>query len=181
MKFIHSLLLTGLILLLAGCSSVTVNSDYDPAVDFSKYKTFKLHDGESMPGDALARNPLIQKRVYQSIEKELQAKGFTVAESGDPDFIVVAHGGTKEKTQVTDWGGYGWYNPWWGPYGGRVDVSQYQEGTLVIDIVDFAEKEMVWRGLGTAVLGDNPSPEKIQKTVDQYVSQILAKFPPQKM
>lgn len=92
--------------------------------------------------------------------------------------MVVAHAGVKEKTQVTDWGSYGWYNPWWGPYGGRVDVSQYQEGTLVIDIVDFQDKEMVWRGLGTAVLEGNSNPEKIQAKVDQYVSQILAKFPP---
>lgn len=92
--------------------------------------------------------------------------------------MVVAHGGVREKTRVTDWGGYGWYNPWWGPYGGRVDVSHYSEGTLVIDIVDFQEKDMVWRGLGTAVLKGNSNPEKIQAKVDQHVTQILAKFPP---
>lgn len=178
MKLVYSSILAALVLMLIGCSSVTVNTDYDPSVDFGKYKTFKMYEGKTVPGDALARNPLVKKRVELSIAKELEAKGFTKVEAGDPDFMVVAHGGVKEKTQVTDWGGYGWYNPWWGPYGGRVDVSRYEEGTLVIDIVDFKDKEMVWRGLGTAVLEGQSNPEKVQKKVDQYVTQILAKFPP---
>jgi hypothetical protein len=178
MKIMQSIIVVALIVLLASCSSVTVKSDYDPGVDFSKYKSFKIYDGEPIPGDALAQNPLLQKRVVQSIEEQLQSKGFTKAESGDPDFIVAAHAGVKEKTQVTNWGGYGWYDPWWGPYGGRVDVSQYEEGTLVIDFVDFQGKELAWRGLGTAVVKDYSSPEEIQRRVDHYVAQILGHFPP---
>ena len=159
------------------CSSVSVKYDYDPAIDFSKFKIFSWKEVE-IPNDALAKNPLLAKRVKESVIKELEAKGYTYSESEDVDFAVVAHAGTKDRMQITDWGSYGWYSPWWGPYGGRVDVSQYTEGTLVIDIVDMREKEMAWRGLATGTVDESSNPERSQVRINQTVSKILANFPP---
>jgi hypothetical protein len=165
-----------LLVLLASCSSVTTNYDYDLAVDFSQYKSFKIYDGETIPGDELAKHPLIKKRVESSVIKEMTAKGYTASEEGD--MVIVIHAGVKDRMQVTNWGGYGWYDPWWGPYGGRVDVNEYEESTLVIDIVDAAKKEMVWRGLGTKIVDNYSNQEKMQKMIDNYVAQILNEFPP---
>ena len=165
------------IIFAASCSSVSVKFDYDPAIDFSKFKTFGWKDVE-IPNDALSKNPLLAKRVKEAVIKELEAKGYTYSESEKVDFAVVAHAGTKDRMQVTDWGSYGWYSPWWGPYGGRVDVSQYTEGTLVIDIVDMQEREMAWRGLATGTVDESTNPERAQARIDNIVSQILANFPP---
>jgi hypothetical protein len=165
-------------LTIAGCSSVTVKSDYDTEVDFTTFKTYRWVQ-EKVPGDELAQNPLLQKRVKASVDVALQAKGFILEETGDPDIVVVTHAGTKEKMQVTDWGGYYRYDPWWGPYGGSVDVSYYTEGTLVIDIVDARERELVWRGVGTGIVREYSSGEKTQKALDEVVAEILKDFPPQ--
>jgi hypothetical protein len=164
-------------ILIFSCSSVSVKYDYDPAIDFKKFTTFGWKEVE-IPNDALAKNPLLAKRVKQAVIKELESKGYTYTESEQVDFAVVTHAGTKDRTQITDWGSYGWYSPWWGPYGGRVDVSQYTEGTLVIDIVDMNEKEMAWRGLATGTVDENLNPERSQARIDHTVSKILANFPP---
>ena len=179
MKRITWSLLSILVFLsLTGCSSITVKSDYDTETDFSQFTAYRWVDGQ-VPGDQLAQNQLLQKRVKVSVDKALQAKGYTLQETGTPDIVVVTHAGSKEKMRVTDWGGYYWYDPWWGPYGGRVDVSYYTEGTLVIDIVDASEKELVWRGIGTAVVKEYSSGEKMQKDLDAIVAKILRDFPPQ--
>jgi len=65
--------LSSLIILIAltSCSSVTTNYDYDPGIDFTQYKSFKIYDGETVPGDELAKHPLIKKRVEASVIKDI--------------------------------------------------------------------------------------------------------------
>jgi hypothetical protein len=176
-----------LILLFIGCSSLKVATDFDPSQDFSKYKTYRWATTKEVnPNDALAKAPLIKKRVITGIDLALQEKGFVLAnEDQEPDFVVMTHAGTKEKMQVYNTGGYGygryggWYDPWWGPYGGSTQVSYYEEGSLVIDIVDWTEKELSWRGIGTGIIKEGPSDkEEAQEEINIIVSKILADFPP---
>ena len=67
-------------------------------------------------------------------------------------------------------------------YGGRqIDVYQYTQGTLVIDIVDAKTKTLVWRGSATGTVdGQQRSPEEMQQRVNNVVAQIMANFPPKK-
>ena len=171
-----------LFFLLTACSTITVKSDYDRSYDFSQYKTYRWAlESELNRHDALKKNQLVEKRVHAAIDQELQAKGFTKKEIGEADFVVVTHAGVKERMQVDQYGGrYGWYHPWWGPYGGYTSLSYYKEGTLVIDIVDFKEKELAWRGTGTDVIKDYKDGAKMQKDIDAAVTKILASFPPGK-
>jgi len=181
-----ALLFAGSIMLLfmISCSSVTVRSDYDSGVDFSQYKTFSMYTGKTIPGDELVSHPLIKKRVEVNVKEELERKGFKLVDESDADFVVVTHAGVKDKTQITNWGGggygYGWYDPWWGPYGSRVDVNQYEESTLVIDIVGGKNKQMSWRGMGTGIVKEYSNPQDQNENVKKYVTKILAEFPPTK-
>lgn len=170
-----------LFIILTGCSSLTVRQDYDREYDFSQYKTYRWPaDSEMDKYDVLTKNSLAYKRVQTAVDKDLQAKGFSMRESGETDFVVVAHAGVKEKMQIYQDGSgrYGWYDPWWGPYGGYTDVSYYKEGTLVIDIVDRKNKELAWRGIGTGVVKEYNNPDKMQKDLDAAVAKILDNFPP---
>jgi hypothetical protein len=182
MKHLNSLVVSFTVLtLLTACSSIKVATDFDPTQDFDSYKTYKIYDGDPIPNDALSQNPLIQKRVYSAIDEVLQSKGFTKVNTDDADIVVLAHAGVSEKMRVDNYGGYrgyGWYDPWWGPYGGYSNVSYYEEGSLVIDVVDVKEKELSWRGVGTGTIGSNPSPEEAEEKTLLWVSKILEKFPP---
>jgi hypothetical protein len=168
-----------------GCSSVNVDYDYDPVADFAAIHTYGWGQASSVD-DELARNPLLKKRIIASIDNYLQNRGFKKVESGQADVLVVIQAMVKEKMRVTDWGGPRgyyrdpWYNPWWGAgaYGSRVDISYYQEGTLVIDIVDNSKKELIWRGLGRGIVSSHRDKKKQQAAVDTYVQEILNNFPP---
>ncbi len=176
----HSLILLLAALLLAACATIDVHSDFDPEADFASIHTFALKKIQ-VPGDALAENPLLYKRIAAAVSSYLQQRGYRQVDPDKADVLVVLRGGVKEKMRVTDWGGsrpypygyrYGWDRP------GRVDVHYYTEGTLVIDIIDRAKNEMIWQGLGTGILRRYSDEAKKQELINQYVREILDRFPP---
>jgi hypothetical protein len=176
------LLLFFLGVILAGCSSVQVSYDYDQQADFSSIRSYAWR-GVDVPGDVLSQNPLAGKRIRQSIDRHLADRGYQLVDD-KPDVLVAIHAVTKEKMRVTNWGGYyrdPWYDPWWGPgpYGGRMDVQYYTEGTLVIDIVDAASNELIWRGLGMSLVRKYKNQEQMQEAIDRCVTEILDRFPPE--
>jgi len=185
MNFLFLLLPLLLTFILGGCSTVSVKYDYDQAADFSMIHTYSWGQANS-DDDELTKNPLLKKRFTASIDGYLQSKDFRKVEPDKADILVVIEAVVKEKMRLIDWGGprgyyrHPWYDPWWGgsAYGGRVDVSYYQEGTVVIDIVDNLKKELIWRGLGTGIVQHYTDREKQQAAVDEYVQKILDHFPP---
>jgi hypothetical protein len=177
------------ILMVSGCASVKVKTDFDPEYDFASFKTYRWAAGEELnPNDALAQNTLVRNRVVDSVERVMMGKGFTKVVAGEADLVIVMHAGSKERMQVSQtytgprhYRGrypYHWYDPWWGPYGGTTSVSYYTEGTLVIDMVAWETKELAWRGMGTKTVRDYKDTEKQQAAIDKSVAKILADFPP---
>jgi hypothetical protein len=163
------------ILVLAGCSTISVNQDYDPEYDFSKLKTFGFLP---IPDDA-GIDQINATRLSDAIKANLTSKDYTLSDKAD--FGVAVFFSKKTKTSVQSYGyGYG-YGYWGRPgmYGtGGVDVTQYDEGTLVIDFIDMAENKLVWRGIGTGTLSQTTSVEERTEKINNAVSQILAQFPP---
>lgn len=168
-----------LLAFITGCSSVSVTNDYDPGTDFSTYNTFALFDG-TIEGSELESHPLIKKRVMDAIKNEMTKKGLTSTDLENADLIIYAQAGTSEKMNVTDYG-YG-YGSWWGPYpyGRNIDVSYYTQASVIIDLVDNAKDELVWRGIGTGVVQESGTPEERQEKVDNAVAKILEQYPPAK-
>ena len=60
MRLLKAITILGLISLW-GCSSISVSTDYDPNVDFTKYKTYAIYQGEMPANDVLSQNPLAKK------------------------------------------------------------------------------------------------------------------------
>ncbi len=165
-----------LLFLLASCSSVRVNSDYDKNVSFDGYKTYAYHKSGI---DKVEISDLDKKRILRSIDEVMTAKGMTKSEN--PDLMINFF--TKEREQVdvnqfnAGWGyGWGWgWNPWmWG--GGNTSVYRYTEGTLTIDFIDNKKKELVWQGMGEGVLTKNA--EKKDENIKEFVTKILEQYPP---
>jgi len=166
------------IYLFTACTTVRIVSDFDPSRDFSVYKTYRwVKVKESNPKDILAKDELLRKRVQFAVDKNLQMKGFSKLEEGEPDFVVFAHADVQGRMNVYHRGSY-WYHPWWGPYGGYTSVSYYKEGTLVIDIVDNTDKELSWRGLGSGIVRHYSDTKELQEDIDLIVSEMLKSFPP---
>jgi hypothetical protein len=186
MKYLTFALVVSLSLMIFACSSVTVKHDFDAEYNFEKFKTYRWASAKEINAqDELQKYPLVYKRVVSAVDKTLAAKGMTKVEGDVFDVVVVAHAGSKEKMQVhSTGGGYsgygGWYDPWWGPYGGTTTVSYYEEATLVIDIVSWETKELAWRGLATGTVKENQTGEEQQERLDKIVAQVFAEYPPKK-
>ena len=75
--------------------------------------------------------------------------------------------------------GYG-YGRYGRPMGGYSEtrVSEYTQGTLIIDIVDAASNELVWRGSTEGRVREKKTPEEREKRIRDAVAAILAEFPP---
>jgi hypothetical protein len=162
---------------LAGCSTISVNQDYDPAYDFSKLKTF----GFIPITEEAGIDQLNATRLGDAIKANLTAKGYTLSEQADFGIALFFTKDTKTNIQSTGYGyGYGYGYRGYGGMGGSTYVTQYEEGTLVIDFVDMAKQELIWRGVGTGALSDSPSVEERTANINNAVTQILAQFPPTK-
>ncbi|MFI5403272.1 MAG: DUF4136 domain-containing protein [Planctomycetota bacterium] len=158
--------------LVAACSSISTNYDYDTSYDFAKLKSYRWAD---IPSKTDA-SPLVIQRVGAAVETQLKAKGYVPAE-GAPDFLVATYVGRQSRIQVTDWGyGYGPRGGWYG--GGGVDVYQYEEGSLIVDIVDARSKQLEWRGTATSVLDPEASAEERTERINKAVAKMLKDFPP---
>jgi len=160
------------IILAPGCSSITVNQDYNTDFDFSKWKTF----GFIPIPESAGIDQINATRLGDAIKKHLTAKGYKLEEPADFGVALAFH--QKTVTDVQSYGsGYGYGYGYWGG-GGGVDVTQYDQGTLVIDLIDMKDNKLEWRGTGQGVLDDNPSVEDRMANIDTAVAQIIAQFPP---
>ena len=182
MKYLSIFLVFSLLVLIASCSSISVKHDYDREANFVALKKFAwMQQPTTAMGDARAamqRNTLLDQRIKNAVNGQLVGKGLR-QDSNNPDFLIAYHVGIQDKIDVTTSGyAYAGRGRYYGWAGGRVDVHQYQEGTLIVDFVDAKSKQLIWRGTAQKALDPNPTPEKIEKNIGEAVAKMLEKFPP---
>ena len=170
-------------LALAGCSTFMIDTDYDPDADFSAFQTYDWAPAESeSPKDPRVQNDLLEGRVHDAVDAELSSRGFTrVAEGATPDFWITYHAGVEAKIDVTTiQQAYPYYRGYsrWGGYS-ETYVRNYDEGTLILDVIDPKTERLVWRGSAQAQVQDRSTPERREKRVRDAVHAILARFPPE--
>jgi len=166
---------------LSACSTVTVTTDYDHSVSFAKFRTYSL--SPAAQGQTLS--PSSEAALRDSLRTELGARGIREVSRGRADLAVVRHAFHQEKVAVqhyTDWGygyggrpyRYGYYSMWAGAPRTYTDVTQYTEGTLVLDFVDTRTNKLVFRGTAQAVV---EGPESNARKIQEAVAKIVAKLP----
>jgi hypothetical protein len=174
--------------LLAACATLDVSSDYDPATDFAKYKTYQWLPGTSkIAGRDERYDDLLDQRVRDAVGKELTAKGYQLRADGAPDFLVTYQAAVQDKIDVRVindyYGGYG-YAGYYGYRGGwmvpRTETYQYSQGTLVIDIIDAAARRVIWHGTVQAEVNLQQDPQKRIARLNEAVHKVLEQFPPPK-
>lgn len=136
-----------------------VTSDATPGANFANYQTFTFINALPPAG----MDPVAYERIRQSVEQGLVAKGFTkAAEGGDLSVIITL--GAKDKTDIETWG----------RFGRQVDVHQYTEGQLSVDVFDTKTKQPLWHGQATESFSSTPDAAKLEKVTGQ----VMAQFPP---
>lgn len=173
-----------LVLTVSACSSVRILSDYDNMAEFVSYKTFEL----APPSQDLPKDPVINdlngQRVRAAITRELEARGYQLA--NDADLVVNIYVKVEQRLEevrsiegpyfpyrVSFWyyGHWGYYN-YWGPGWGysSVRVRDYKEGTLVVDLVDKKTKRLVWHGVAIG------NPDNFRKNAEERINKAIKKL-----
>ncbi len=165
-------------LLSGGLQAQKVKVEYDKSLDFSKFKTYTWG-----PIDAVAR-PLLAASILGAIEEELVKKGLHKAES-NPDVFLEIYGSVDSDISVTysnplysGMGGIPSFDSgfvMWGIMAGGTTAVTVHKGQLVVDVIDAAQKKLVWRGIATDNLSDNR--EKLVKQTNKAVEKMFKQYP----
>ncbi len=180
---------TAVALLVAACSSVPVESDYDPEWQLKPSSTYAwLPPTKKLITNPAVDNDLFAKRMRGAVDEQLKAKGLATATVDSADLLITYHVTSETKVDVdTFHSSYGYYPCWggcWGPgwggrmgYGSDVYVREYTAGTLMVDVVDGKSRELRWRGTSQRRVPTFKTPQEREAFIRETVTAIFQKFP----
>jgi uncharacterized protein DUF4136 len=146
-----------------------IETEFDQAVDFSKFKTFAIRDGRLNSRNPSLNSELVRKRLDADIQKYLGAKGLLFVPSGRSDLNVRYTLGAVRGAQTEA------YPAGWRGWGTRVVRVPFTEGTLVIDLRDPGTRSLVWRAIARE---EKSNAAQIEGKLDDMVRKSIEKYPP---
>lgn len=187
-------------ILLAACASGPPKPTVDYKQDYNFMQVKKIgfykHSGEVSGDNPLQLSDMQRERIDSALGYALGNKGFTmVDDASQADILISWHLATQNKTDVRTYqapGGPG-YGMGYGRYGGynrysmyncwncsptrtEVSVSNYTQGTFIVDMIDPGLRKSVWRGVTQSRLRGNHSED--QGKYNAAATAIFASFPP---
>lgn len=151
-----------------------VSTDWDRGANFAEFHTYSW---EKSPHPA---KDFWNDRIINAVDQQLQAKGLTKVDS-NPDLWVVYSNSIHDQKEIVGTGynfGPRWY---WGWGGGGMTQTTYntivtKEGTLVVEVADAKNKQLLWRGAVSDTISSNS--DKNIKTLDKAVTKLFKNYPP---
>jgi hypothetical protein len=164
-----------------GCSSTKFTADYDKSVDFNKYKTLSYY-GWAKESDKVL-NEFDKQRIEGAFATEFMNRGIELKQSGGDMvvslFIVIDQKtGTTAYTTHMGMGGYGYGAGWgWGMGHSQTSYNEYDYyvGTLVCDVFDAETKKLVWQGVVSGEIDDNPNNR--ERNIPRVVREMMKRYP----
>jgi hypothetical protein len=148
--------------------------DFDHAATFTAYRSFQMGDGKVIEKGVPvpSENTIVKDRVDAAVRAGLMARGLThVPEHGD---LIVRFAVGARTVQELEGIGYPWATGMWGAFPPDFWVTEYPEGTLVIDLVDPRSQKLVWRAYCVAEGTGLADAAFVQKAVNK----AFEKYPP---
>jgi hypothetical protein len=171
---------TGILLATSACiHHVDVRTVTAPDANFVGRTTFRILDAPRYRGStSLAANDpmLVNSITYQAIRDEIrrafESRGYRYAPQG-ASLDVAYYATAAPVLDVRTWD-YGY--TWRGFPLQTTEVYQYEQGTVIIDVIDPATHRLLWRGQGRAPVSTDPN--KYVDELKHAVHEIVEKFPP---
>lgn len=155
---------------------------YDKQVDFAQFKTFAW-----APFGAVA-HPMLAANVVGAIEEELKARGLQkVTAEQNPGLVIEVFGSIDQDSTFYSndplymaTGGIPPFDP---SFSGPALIGMYgnttvtiHKGQLVVDLIDAANKKLVWRGMSQQNLASH-NKNKLVSQVNNAVSKMFKQYP----
>jgi hypothetical protein len=157
---------------------MSVGSHVDRSANFSQYHTYDWGPPDALPtGDPrLDENPFFNDHLQGAIEKQLPSRGLTRVTSAPPDLLLHYHASINSRIDVDRIDRDRGYC-----YGDDcgVGVTEYEAGTIVLDIVDTSTNRVIWRGWAEdKVEGMLNNADTMAGKIDEAVTRMLKRLPP---
>lgn len=163
-------------LITAGCASMRVGTYVSHHTDFSRYQTYAWSLRDNLPvGDArLENNAIFTDYLQGAVERGLrQHQLLLVPASAHPDLLVHFHGSVRQVLDAAA-ASRGHENG----VSEEIEIVNYDEGTLILDVIDARTNQLVWRGWAVdSLTGILDSQDRMQRKVTEAVGKMLADFP----
>ncbi len=171
-------------LIISACSGIPVSQDFEQGFDFSGLKTFAWDANEDNQWGVADSNELVDRRIRSAIENTLTSRQFSQVESTKADFLVLYNVQVEQRINSSNVsGGVSVGRSSRGRHGSigistGSQVRTYEQGTLLIDVIDVASDKLVWRGTSAQALPDLSDPQRLTDHINATVAAILEQFPP---
>ena len=164
----------GLAACVASCAPLRVNSYAAPAGDMRAYTTYAWDAADlGMTGDPrLDNNRIFTNRVQQAADAEMRFRGYEKRTRGTADMTLHVHARVEQQIDSA-----------------LLDVDRpcqqpecrsyvYDQGTLLLDVVDTRSQALIWRGWAERSLdGVVDNQDVMDQVIDRAVSAIFARLP----
>ena len=167
MKSNNLLVLVGFAVAWPGCAGPSTVYHYDSLADFERLQTYAWLPVQ-MPGSG---NRFVEGIFTSATDAALQAKGYREV-TENPDFRVSMYLGKITRSEVTDPGyrAEGWE--------GAVHTHIYEEGTLIMDILEGSTGKVIWHGKATQPMNTGASQAEMEQAHHEAIAALLRNFPP---
>lgn len=185
------LIIPFLLIFLVSCSSVKVTNQWDKEVDFSTFKTYSLYPWDTHNDKVI--NDYDKITIQNAVKDEMNSRGYQLVENNGELIVstfVVVENKTSYQAYTNHYGGWAGYGGGWGYYGGMgyyghgwgpgyststVYATDYQKGTLVIDIFRLVDKKLIWQGIGSGEVTQDLATR--DKKLPKHITHIYQRFP----
>ena len=205
MKRNHLVILSSMLLFMA-CYSPASNlyqSEKTPGVDFRNYKTYAwLPTKDTATYTKLAEKKQVEAALATAVSNQLSMRGmkfdslhpdclftyalvlnktYTVGETPPPVYAPQSNAGALPGQYnmyyyVPAYTGN--YNP--DLYQGSMKVTTFRDGTLVIDMIDSKDNQVVWRSSASGKVNEKDR-QGVRPTVNELIPAMFKKFPVSKI
>jgi hypothetical protein len=176
MRRLHLCAVTVSMLVLTGCATMNVSSYVERDIDFVRLHTYAWGPAERMAtGDPrLDNNPFFHDYFRHAVDEHLAAKGFRKVTSDTPDLLLHFHATVTQSFAASDAG----RETCGGGHDCEPRFSEYETGTLVLDVTDARTSHVVWRGSARQAVDaliDNQ--DWMEEYLAKAVARMMERFP----
>jgi hypothetical protein len=141
-----------------------------PGTNFGQFHTFKW---VAIPG-GVHPDQIVDQEIKQAVASQLTGKGLTQTDADNADLYV---GYQVAVDQEKQWNAVGMGGRRFGGMGSATS-STISNGTLVVDIYDAANKQLVWTGRASKTLSPGSNQQKNLENLNKAIAKLMKNYPP---
>jgi hypothetical protein len=169
-----TILITTVLMLVSGCSSVPVRdiqvqAQVDSKVNMAGYETYTWLGSAAILNDSYGQwEPLgfdADSEIKYLIDRELRKRGMSERTRNADVIVAFAAGVDMDALDINI-----------APEG-EIDIENVPRGGLVVILMDSQTQQAIWMGVATGEIQDRPEKETAKARLDYAVTRILRLLP----